>query len=69
MGQHNRVKYMQRGSGQVFYLSHDAKSGDWMIEMFVGGPDGIQPIGSWPSQAEAVEKLREMDCKEMHTSP
>ena len=57
-----RVKYMQAGSGQVFYLANDSRNGSWTVEAFAGGSNPLQRVGSWKSRDEAVEWLRRQDC-------
>ncbi len=37
----------------------DGESGEWLVEMFVGGPDGVETVGTWPSRDAAAEKLSE----------
>jgi hypothetical protein len=52
-----REKFVQRGSGQVFYVWQDDDSGKWFLGVFVGGPEGIQPIGRFDSKAAAEAHL------------
>ena len=33
----DRVKYMEQGTGQVFYLWRDEDETDWVVGMFTGG--------------------------------
>ena len=51
------AKYLQGGTGQVFYLSRDGESGEWLIEMFVDGPDGVQPC-LWLTTVSRVMSFR-----------
>ena len=62
MSPDERTKYMEAGSGQVFYLTHDSQTGNWTVEAFAGGPNPLQRVGSWKSREEAVEWLRRHDC-------
>ena len=62
MSPNERAKYMQAGSGQVFYLANDPQTGSWTVEAFAGGPNPLQRVGSWKSRDEAVEWLRRQDC-------
>jgi hypothetical protein len=57
----SREKFVQRGSGQVFYVWQDDDSGRWVLGMFVGGPEGIQPIGRFDSKVDAEAHLVECD--------
>ena len=52
-----RVKYVQGGSGQVAFLLSDPLSGDWVIELFSGGPDPTQKIGQFATRDEAESSL------------
>jgi hypothetical protein len=56
-----REKFVQKGSGQVFYVWQDDASGKWVVGMFAGGPEGIQPLGRFNSKEEAQAQLVECD--------
>jgi hypothetical protein len=63
MSWENRTKYMEDGTGQVFYLYQDDQSKSWIIAMFVGGPAGVQPVSHFESRKEAEEQLERMQCR------
>ena len=60
-----REKFVQSGSGQVFYVWQDDDSGQWIVGMFVGGPEGIQPLAVFGSKSEAEAYLTNSNCMPM----
>jgi hypothetical protein len=65
MSWEQRIKYVQGGTGQVFYLYQDEQSNAWVIAMFLGGPQGVQVVGTWPTREAAEQQLAHMQCKSM----
>jgi len=59
-----RIKYMQGGTGQVFYLFFDEESKVWVITIWTP-PDPPAAIGCWATREEAEECMTRMDCKEI----
>ena len=59
----DRVKYMEQGTGQVFYLWRDEDETDWVVGMFTGGPSGVQTMRRSESQSSAEEFLAGLKCK------
>ena len=58
-----RMRFTQSGTGQVGYLSAD-KSGCWVFDLFMGGPQPLQRAGEWNSHDEAVAALTESGFSE-----
>ena len=63
MSTSGRATYIQPATGQVFYLVEDRESGQWRIELFVGGPRGVECIGTWPTRDEAEDQPKAMKCQ------
>lgn len=63
MSWEQRTKYIQRGSGQAFYLYQEDPSRKWIIAMFIGGPDGVLPAGNYSTREEAEQALTKMSCE------
>jgi hypothetical protein len=57
----DRVKYVEQGSGQVFYLWRDDDETDWVVGMFSGG--GIEIIRRFEAESGAEDFLAELQCK------
>lgn len=53
-------KFIQRGTGQVFYLREE--NGGWLLEMFTGGPSGREAVVEFSNSEQALKALGEMDC-------
>jgi hypothetical protein len=53
----NREKYVERGTGQVFYLWHDDETHRWTLAMFTGGPSGVELVRDFATKTEAVHAL------------
>jgi|SRR5271157_2284760 len=60
-----REKFIQSGSGQVFYVWQDDDSGQWVVGIFVGGPEPIQPLEVFGSKSEAEACLTNFNCMPM----
>jgi hypothetical protein len=58
----DRVKYMEQGTGQVFYLWRDEDETDWVVGMFRGWPSGVQIIRRFESNTGAEEFLAGLQC-------
>jgi hypothetical protein len=59
----DRVKYMERGTGQVFYLWQDESENDWALGMFAGERGGVETIRRFESRSAADGFLSDMHCK------
>lgn len=59
----DREKYVEGGSGQVFYVWLDDDSGKWAVGAFVGGPEGVRTIGRFDSRADAENHLTKSGCR------
>ena len=55
-------RYMQSGTGQVFHLTTDPKTGNSSVEAFAGGPKTASSDGALESREEALEWLKQQDC-------
>ena len=55
-------KFMEGGTGQVFYVTPDADARVWQVEMFVGGSVYRQPIAAFDTRDKAVEFLSDRGC-------
>jgi hypothetical protein len=58
----DRVKYMERGSGQVFYHWRNEDSNDWAVGIFASGRAGVQTVRRFESESSAEEFLAELQC-------
>jgi hypothetical protein len=58
----DRVKYMEQGTGQVFYLWQDEDENDWALGMFDGAQGGVEIIRRFDSKSNAEEFLAELRC-------
>jgi hypothetical protein len=56
----DRVKYMEQGTGQVFYLWQDEDENDWALGMFDGAQGGVEIIRRFDSKSNAEEFLAEL---------
>jgi len=59
----DRLKYMEQGTGQVFYLWQDEDEKDWALGMFAGATGGVDIIRRFDSRSNAEEFLAELHCK------
>jgi hypothetical protein len=57
----DRIKHVQTGTGQVGFLF--GRGDRWLLEIFVGGPDGFQQVAEWATLQEAKEWLRTQGFK------
>lgn len=55
-------RYMQSGTGQVFHLTTDPKTGNSSVAAFAGGPKPLRRMGRWNSREEALEWLKQQEC-------
>jgi hypothetical protein len=59
----DRVKYMEQGTGQVFYLWQDEDENDWALGMFDGAQGGVEIIRRFDFKSNAEEFLAGLRCK------
>lgn len=59
----DRVKYMEQGTGQVFYLWQDEDENDWALGTFDGAQGGVEIIRRFDSKSNAEEFLTGLQCK------
>ena len=52
-----RQKYLQRGTDQVFYLTGNSTSGNWIVEGPADDPEPFRLLGTWKSRIEALRQL------------
>ena len=62
MSQKERDKYVQIGTGQVFYLYRDEEADRWVVDMFAGGPEGTRRVSDYRTREEAEAYMRSSSC-------
>ena len=58
------LKYIETGTGKIFYALEDAESAAWKICQLADGPDSFRVIGSLPTRDEARQFLEAMGLEE-----
>ena len=56
-----RQKYLQRRTGQVFYLTEQL-AGTWLVEGPADDPEPFRMLGIWKSRFEALQQLALLNC-------